>query len=24
MKIRVKFKKWGCMKFIGHLDMMRY
>jgi len=22
MKIRVKFKKWGCMKFIGHLDMM--
>ena len=24
MKIRVKFKKCGCMKFIGHLDMMRY
>ena len=24
MKIRVKFRKWGCMKFIGHLDMMRY
>ena len=24
LKIRVKFKKWGCMKFIGHLDMMRY
>ncbi|MDY3795953.1 MAG: TIGR03936 family radical SAM-associated protein [Agathobacter sp.] len=24
MKIRIKFKKWGCMKFIGHLDMMRY
>lgn len=24
MKIRIKFKKWDCMKFIGHLDMMRY
>ena len=24
MKIRIKFKKWGCMKFVGHLDMMRY
>ena len=24
MKIRVKFAKWGSMKFIGHLDMMRY
>lgn len=24
MKIRIKFSKWGCMKFIGHLDMMRY
>ena len=24
MKIRIKFAKWGCMKFIGHLDMMRY
>ncbi|MBR4027776.1 MAG: TIGR03936 family radical SAM-associated protein [Lachnospiraceae bacterium] len=24
MKIRIKFKKWGCMKFIGHLDMLRY
>ncbi len=24
MKIRIKFQKWGCMKFIGHLDMMRY
>lgn len=23
-KIRIKFRKWGCMKFIGHLDMMRY
>lgn len=24
MKIRVKFRKWGCMKFIGHLDMLRF
>lgn len=24
MKIRVKFRKWGAMKFVGHLDMMRY
>lgn len=24
IKIRIKFRKWGCMKFIGHLDMMRY
>ncbi len=24
MKIRVRFAKWGSMKFIGHLDMMRY
>lgn len=24
MKIRIKFKKFGIMKFIGHLDMMRY
>lgn len=24
MKIRVKFKKYGALKFIGHLDMMRY
>ena len=24
MKIRIKFRKWECMKFIGHLDMMRY
>lgn len=23
-KIRIKFRKWGSMKFIGHLDMMRY
>ena len=24
IKIRIKFRKWGVMKFIGHLDMMRY
>lgn len=24
MKIRIKFKKQGSMKFIGHLDIMRY
>lgn len=24
MKIRIKFKKSGSMKFIGHLDVMRY
>ncbi len=24
MKIRIRFSKNGCMKFIGHLDMMRY
>ncbi len=24
MKIRIKFGKYGVMKFIGHLDMMRY
>ncbi|MCI8416144.1 MAG: DUF2344 domain-containing protein [Lachnospiraceae bacterium] len=24
MKIRIKFRKDGIMKFIGHLDMMRY
>lgn len=24
MKIRIKFSKQGAMKFIGHLDMMRY
>lgn len=24
MKIRIKFAKEGAMKFIGHLDMMRY
>ena len=24
MKIRIKFRKYGVLKFIGHLDMMRY
>lgn len=24
LKIRIKFSKHGCMKFIGHLDIMRY
>lgn len=24
MKIRIKFRKFGTMKFIGHLDVMRY
>ena len=24
MKIRMKFRKYGAMKFIGHLDIMRY
>ena len=24
MKIRIKFRKYGVMKFIGHLDIMRY
>lgn len=24
MKVRIKFRKYGVMKFIGHLDMMRY
>ena len=24
MKIRIKFRKQGTMKFIGHLDVMRY
>lgn len=24
MNVRMKFKKYGCMKFIGHLDVMRY
>lgn len=24
MKVRIQFKKDGCMKFIGHLDIMRF
>lgn len=24
MKVRIKFCKYGMMKFIGHLDMMRF
>lgn len=24
MKVRIKFQKYGAMKFIGHLDIMRY
>ena len=24
MKIRIKFAKTGVMKFVGHLDVMRY
>lgn len=24
MKVRIKFRKYGSMKFIGHLDTMRY
>lgn len=24
LKVRVKFKKYGAMRFIGHLDVMRY
>ena len=24
MKVRVKFRKYGIMRFIGHLDLMRY
>ena len=24
MKVRIKFAKQGVMKFIGHLDIMRY
>jgi radical SAM-linked protein len=24
MKVRIKFQKFGMMKFIGHLDVMRY
>ena len=24
LKARIKFRKYGCMKFIGHLDIMRF
>ena len=24
VRVRIKFEKTGCMKFIGHLDVMRY
>lgn len=24
MKVRIKFSKSGCMKYVGHLDIMRY
>ncbi len=24
LKIRIKFRKYGVMKFVGHLDMMRF
>ena len=24
LKARIKFRKYGVMKFIGHLDIMRY
>ena len=24
MKVRVKFKKYGSLRFIGHLDVMRF
>ena len=24
MKARIKFRKYGVMKFIGHLDIMRF
>ena len=24
MKVRIKFAKYGALKFIGHLDVMRY
>lgn len=24
MKVRIKFRKFGIMKFVGHLDVMRY
>ena len=24
MRVRIKFTKTGCLKFIGHLDVMRF
>ena len=24
LKARIKFRKYGCMKFIGHLDVLRF
>ena len=24
MKARIKFRKYGALRFIGHLDVMRY
>ena len=24
LKIRIRFRKYGVMKFVGHLDIMRY
>lgn len=24
IKLRLKFRKWGVMRYVGHLDMMRY
>lgn len=24
MRVRIQFRKFGCMKFVGHLDLMRY
>ena len=24
MKLRIKFAKYGALKFIGHLDVMRF
>ena len=24
MKVRIKFRKYGILRFIGHLDVMRY
>ena len=24
LKVRIKFRKYGIMRFIGHLDVMRF